>query len=57
MNLSQFKKVKEEMGADNVNKLLAEGWELISIAQTTDGTGTHFLYCLGWREPVGRLGP
>lgn len=56
MNLSQYEKIKEETNAENVNKLLADGWELISVAQTTGGTEPHFLYCLGWQDPITRLG-
>ena len=56
MDYSQFEKVKEEMGEINVNKLLSEGWELISVAPGNDENGAHFGYCLGWRGPIDRLG-
>lgn len=56
MDYSQFEQVKEEMGEINVNKLLSEGWELISVAPGNDENGAHFRYCLGWRGPIDRLG-
>ena len=52
----RIEKVKEEMGEINVNKLLSEGWELISVAPGNDENGAHFRYCLGWRGPIDRLG-
>lgn len=55
MNYSDFEKVIEEMGTENVNKLLY-GWEILSIAPGNDEDGAHFLYCLGWRDPNDRLG-
>lgn len=56
MDYSDFKKVREEMGTENVNKLLFDGWEILSISPGSDENGAHFLYCLGWRDPIDRLG-
>ncbi len=56
MDYSDFKKVREEMGTENVNKLLFDGWEILSIFPGSDENGAHFLYCLGWRDPIDRLG-
>jgi hypothetical protein len=56
VNYSDFEKVREEMGTENVNQLLSDGWEILSIAPGSDENGAHFLYCLGWRDPIDRLG-
>lgn len=56
MDYSEYKKVTEVMGETNVNNLLKDGWEIISIAPGNDEDGAHFRYCLGWKDPIDRLG-
>lgn len=55
MGYNQIEKVVEETNVDNVNKLLSEGWQLINVTPATDESGAHFLYCLGWIDPIVQL--
>lgn len=56
MDYSQYTKVKEIEGAENLERMLYDGWELLSISPGSREDGAYFLYCIGWRDPIDRLG-
>ena len=56
MEYSAFEKIKEVSGSENVNNLIKDGWEILSISPGNDENGAYFLYCMGWRDPITRFG-
>ncbi len=56
MDFSQYTKVKEIEGTENLANMLYDGWELLSVAPGTKENTAYFLYCVGWRDPIDRLG-
>ena len=53
-NMHEIVQVKVAEGERDANKLLGEGWILLSCSVTEDGRGNYLdIYILGWSEKNG----